>query len=76
MLWKWSVFLKIPSTQTGSTDEYDYWLMSVLDWYDIFEHGSAIRCSWFQRDQCNPYQNRKLSCNRKKKTISKWYKNI
>lgn len=39
---------------------YDYWLMNFLDWNNICEHGSGIRCAWFNNDKSNPYNNRIL----------------
>ena len=59
-------FLKIPD-ESG----YEYWLMNILDWYKISEHGSGIRCSWFNRSTENPYRNRILS-KKRKDVIEKW----
>ena len=62
-------FLKIPD-ESG----YEYWLMNILDWYKISDHGSAIRCSWFNQDCNNPYRNRTLS-KKRKDIIANWIKN-
>ncbi len=41
-------FLKIPA-DSG----YDYWLMNFLDWNNIMDHGSGIRCGWINIDDTN-----------------------
>jgi len=35
-------YLKIPQNSG-----YDYWLMNYLDHIGVMEHGSAIRCGWY-----------------------------
>lgn len=50
---------------------YKYWLMNLLDWYRIAEHGSAIRCAWFNKSNNNPYLNRELSVEREEE-IKNW----
>ena len=37
---------------------YDYWLMCYLDTYEIMEHGSGIRCGWWNGEPGNPYHGR------------------
>jgi hypothetical protein len=53
---------------------YDYWLMNALEWYNIIEHGSGIRCSWFNVDDTNIFIDRILSEERKD-IILTWIKN-
>ena len=30
-----------------SVSGYDYILMNMLEWFDVMEHGSGIRCGWY-----------------------------
>lgn len=54
---------------------YDYYVMSWLDWNKICEHGSGIRCAWFEsHDERNPYRNRILTEERKN-IIIEWATN-
>ena len=62
-------FLKI-----NKDSGYDYWLMNMLEWYDIMEHGSGIRCGWFNSDKKNIYKDRILTQERIEK-IEKWIVN-
>lgn len=49
--------------------------MSWLDWNKICEHGSGIRCAWFEsHDERNPYRNRILTEERKN-IIIEWATN-
>ncbi len=59
-------FLQIPK-DSG----FDYWLMSFIEHIGVMEHGSAIRCGWFNRSEFNPYFTRVLSQERKNQII-KW----
>jgi hypothetical protein len=48
---------------------YDYWLLSFLEQNKIIDHGSAIRCGWFNNDERNPYFERILTEERKQQII-------
>lgn len=52
---------------------YDYILMSLLEWYNIIEHGISIRCANLNKD--GPYKDRKVTQERKDK-IMNWINNI
>ncbi len=54
---------------------YDYYLMMWLQWNKICDHGSAIRCAWFNNESDNPYANRKLPL-KKEKAIRNWCENF
>ncbi len=68
-----------------SDSGYDYYIMSWLEWNDIMEHGSAIRCGnfkdWgFENEKyiTNPYIHKihwKLTPERKQE-IEIWYSNL
>lgn len=32
----------------GIEDGYEYWLMNFLEWNNLMEHGSGIRCGWIK----------------------------
>ncbi len=49
-------------------DKYDYYLMNFLEWCDLMEHGSGIRCAWLNSDR-KYYQYRILSEERKQAII-------
>ncbi len=63
-------FLKIPK-DSG----YDYYLMMWLQWNNICDHGSAIRCAWFKDEQANPFYDRKLPI-KKENAIMNWCENF
>lgn len=48
--------------------------MNFLDWNYICEHGSGIRCAWFNTSESNPYYNRILSDEMKNSVID-WANN-
>lgn len=48
----------------------DYLVLNFLEWYNIMEHGSGIRCGWYIKDN-EIYGDRKLSSERKK-IIENW----
>lgn len=56
----------------GIPKGYDYWLMNFLDWNHICEHGSGIRCAWWNDDdERNPLKDRVLS-EEARATIVRW----
>jgi len=50
---------------------YDYWLMNVLSWYNITEHGGNLGVSWFYNDNSNIFKDR-LVPQKKKERLIKW----
>jgi hypothetical protein len=60
----WSFIFNFLNIEKNSG--YDYVLMSFLDQHKIMEHGSAIRCGWFNDHNINPFFERILSEERKK----------
>lgn len=64
-LWSF-IYSYIGLEQNGG---YDYWLMNFLDWNSICEHGSGIRCAWFNSDKSNPYYERVLSDEMREKIV-------
>lgn len=53
---------------------YDYWLMNFLEHVNICEHGSGIRCAWFNDNESNPYYGRVLS-DEVRQSIIEWATN-
>lgn len=60
--------------QLGKDSGYDYWLLCFLEQNNIMEHGSAIRCGFFNNYKKNPYFDRILTEDRKQKIIE-WAEN-
>jgi len=59
-------FLKIPK-DSG----YDYWLLSFLEWSNIMEHGSGIRCGWLNSN----FKPRRALSKERRDTIFNWATN-
>lgn len=60
----WSFIYDFLKIESG----YDYWLMSFLEWNNLMDHGTGIRCGWYIGDECNQ--------NYKSYVLSEEHKNI
>ena len=54
-------------------EHYDYYLMNFLEKYDLMEHGSGIRCGWYNSDNIY-YKDRILNEERELQIIN-WAEN-
>lgn len=66
-LWSF-IYSYIGLQQNGG---YDYWLMNFLEYNNICDHGSGIRCAWFNDNENNSYYGRILS-DEVKQSIFNW----
>jgi hypothetical protein len=60
-------YLKIPD------NGYNYWLMCFMEWNNIIDHGSGIRCAWLNNTDKEHFYKNRILLPRRRNIINKWF---